>query len=244
LTFMNSGNAICILAKNPKCKKIKCGLESCIGNKQASLLARALLLDVISASLKVTRSDVYIAHWPPEARNDFEDILFLFKNEENNRKLVQRAEEITLIPQNGQSVTERLINVSRTLFDMGVKRVLFVCSDNPLLDPLILKAAFELLKDNNAVLGPTFDGGFYLLGLDGHYPELVDGIDWKPGSVYRQIRDKLDAGGMAWQELEISYDIDRPEELEQLYCDLDNLRLAGRDDMGYHTEKCLVNLKK
>ena len=97
---------------------------------------------------------------------------------------------------------------------------------------------------NRAVLGPTFDGGFYLLGFDGHYPELVNKIDWKPGNVYRQIKERLDAQGLAWQELELSYDIDRPEELKQLYCDLDILRLAGRDDVGCHTEKYLVNLKK
>ncbi|HBC46018.1 MAG TPA: hypothetical protein DCZ43_03125 [candidate division Zixibacteria bacterium] len=241
---MNNNNAICILAKNPKSGKVKGGLESCVGNKQAALLARALLLDVISASLKVAHTDVYIAHWPPQAKSDFEDIIYLFTIEEKNQRLSERADEITLIPQNGKNTIERVVNVSQTIFESGTKRVLFICSDNPLLDPLILKAAFELLKTNRAVLGPTFDGGFYLLGLDGHYPELVDNIDWKPGNVYRQIKERLETKGMAWQELELSYDIDRPEELKQLCNDLSTLRLAGRDDVGCHTEKCIVNLKK
>jgi uncharacterized protein len=243
-TNMKNGDAICILAKGPRSGKARNGLESCIGPKQAELLSRAFLLDVIAASLKTERSVVYIAYWPPEAGKDFEDLVSLFTSEEQNKKVAQRAGEISLIPQIGQSLTERLVNVTRDLFDNNVRRVLFVCADNPLIDPLILKAAFEFLSDNSVVLGPTFSGGFYLLGLDGYYPEIFNGIKWSPGNVYRQISNKLNAAGLNWQELEISYDIERPGELEQLYCDIDNLRLAGRDDMGYYTEKCLANLKK
>jgi glycosyltransferase A (GT-A) superfamily protein (DUF2064 family) len=242
--FMKSGNGICILAKVPQIGKAKSGLERFIGNKQAALLARALLLDVIAAVLKVPQTDVFVAHWPAEAQRDFADIIQLFKIEEENENLARRADEILLIPQEGRTMKERLINISRALFDTGLKRALFICSDNPLINPLILEASFELLKSNRVVLGPTFDGSFYLLGLDGHYPRIVDSIEWRPGKIYRQLRSTLDESGMAWQELEISYDINHPEGLEQLYNDIDNLRLAGQDELCRHTEKCLANLKK
>ncbi len=241
---MKSGNVICILAKNPRNGEVKSGLGKVIGEKQAAFLARALLLDVMAAVLKVPRVNTVIAHWPPDAATDFADIINIFKIEENNKGVARKADAITLIPQQGESINERLVNLSSSLFASEARRVLFVCSDTPLLDPSILKAALELLKENRAVLGPTFDGGFYLLGLDGHYPEIVNGINWSPGIVYRQISEKLEARKMPWQELEISYDIDRPEELEQLYCDIDNLRLAGQDEICRHTEKCLANLKK
>jgi glycosyltransferase A (GT-A) superfamily protein (DUF2064 family) len=241
---MKSGNGICILAKNPLSEKVKRGLESLIGSRQAALLARALLLDVIGAVLQVPKTEIFIAHWPPEAKNDFADILQLFKIEEENENLRRRADEILLIPQDGRTLHERLINLSRTLFESGLERTLFICSDNPLISPLVMKAALELLKKNKVVLGPTFEGGFYLLGLDGHYPRIVDNIHWRPGTIYRQLRKVLDQSGMAWQEIEISYDINHPEELEQLYNDIDNLRLTGRNDLCRHTERCLVNLKK
>ncbi len=241
---MKSGNGICILAKNPHIGKAKSGIERAIGNKRAALLAKALLLDVIATVLRVPRTEVFVAHWPPEAQKDFADIIQLFKIEDDDENLARRADEIILIPQHGRTLNERLINLSQVLFDMGLKRALFICSDNPLISPLILKASFELLKENRVVLGPTFDGSFYLLGLDGHYPQIVDKIEWKPGKIYRQLRKALDESGMAWQELEITYDINHLEELEQLYNDIDNLRLAGRDDLCRHTEKCLANLKK
>ena len=94
------------------------------------------------------------------------------------------------------------------------------------------------------ILGPTFDGGYYILGVDNHYPDIFDGIEWDSGFVFKQLKDRLVATGMPWQELEISYDIDRSEELEQLYFDIDNLRLAGQDDICHHTEKCLLNLRR
>jgi uncharacterized protein len=241
---MKNSDAICILATNPKSGKVKVGLECLLGGKNAGLLARALLLDVIATSLKVPRCDVFIAHWPAEAQVDFENLIYLFKADEKNKKISQRAEEIILIPQNGQNVCERLSDVCQKIFEMGARKILFICSDNPLLDPIILKAALELLRNNSVVLGPTFNGGFYLLGLDGHYPAMFDKIDWKPGTIYRQLRENLDRIKMPWQELEITYEIDYPEELEQLYCDIDILRLAGNNEIGYHTEKCLANLKK
>jgi glycosyltransferase A (GT-A) superfamily protein (DUF2064 family) len=241
---MKNGNVICILATNPKSGKVKVDLECLLGNKNAGLLARALLLDVIATALKVPRSDVFIAYWPAESKKDFDDLICLFQVEEKNKRISQRANEIALIPQNGQSVCQRLSDVSQALFGQDAKRVIFICSDNPLLDPMILKATFELLKDNSFVLGPTFEGGYYLLGLNGHYPEIFEKINWKPGSIYKQLRKNLDRSAKPWQELEISYEIDFPEELEQLYSDIDNLRLAGNNEIGCHTEKCLANLKK
>jgi uncharacterized protein len=241
---LKNSDVICILAKNPKPGKVKVQLESCLGNKQAALFSRALLMDIISTALKVTRASVAIAFCPVESKNDFEDILFLFQNEETNKKIARKAAEISLLPQMGESFGDRIKCLSQLLFDGGAGRIIFICSDNPLLDATILKASFKLLKDHKVIVGPTFDSGFYILGMDGHYPTLFDGINWDAGNVYKQIVEKLCLNRISWLELELSYDIDRPEELEQLYCDIDNLRLTGKNDICFHTEKYLANLKK
>jgi uncharacterized protein len=244
LASMKTDEIICILAKNPKPGKVKTELESVLGNKQSALLSRAFLLDTISTALKVPGADIVIAYWPGESLPDFEDIIFLYQSEETNKKASQRAKEIILVPQLGRDLGERIVNLSNAFFGEGAKRTLFICSDNPLLDVSIIKASFELLKSNHVVMGPTFDGGYYILGTDGHYPSLFAGINWTAGDIYRQLSDKICSSGMTWQELEISYDVDRPEELDQLYFDIDTLRLTGIDDICCHTEKCLANLKK
>jgi uncharacterized protein len=240
---MNSGKAICIMAKNPKPGKVKNHLEPCCGNKQAALLAKSFLLDVMSTALRIPRSEQFIAYWPLDSKEEFEDIVFLFQKEERDLKIAGKASELRLIPQEGETPDKRLSHISNIIFQAGAEKAIFLSSDNPLLDPMILKASFELLKKNNVVIGPTFDGGFYILGVDRHYPILFQGLDWKPGRLYRQITEKLENIGLSWQELEISYDIDRPEELEQLYCDIENLRLAGKNDLCYHTERCLANMR-
>jgi hypothetical protein len=240
-----NGNIICILAKCPRPGIVKTLLEQHLGLKQAAHLARAFMLDTIATALKVQRSDTFIAYCPEEAANEFEDIIFLFQNEEKDRRVASKSKTITLIPQMGHTLGERLSRLSQLFFEeRGFKRVLFLCSDVPLLEKSILKAAFELLKSHQVVVGPTFDGGYYLLGVSQNCTDIFKGIDWSGGEIYRQITEKLTADRVRWLELELSYDVDRPEELEQLYDDIENLRLTGKDDLCYHTEKYLANLKR
>ena len=241
---MKNENVICIMAKNPQPGRVKCELESCLSRAQAAALDRAFLLDTISTALRVPGCDVSIGYWPPESGNDFEDIICLFQNEERNRRVSARAGEIALIPQSGANPGERITSLAARLFEDGAKRILFTCSDNPLIEPIIFKASFELLKKHSAVIGPTFDGGYYVLGLSRPDISVFDSINWNSDGLYRQITEKLNADLINWQELELSYDIDRPAELEQLYFDIDNLRLAGKNLICYHTEKCLANFKK
>jgi hypothetical protein len=105
-------------------------------------------------------------------------------------------------------------------------------------------ASFELLKHANVILGPTFDGSFYLIGMDSYYLGLFDEIEWTPGRIYRNLLERINRAKLKWLELEISYDVDTPQDLEQLYYDIDNLRLAGKNDICRHTENCLLHLKR
>ena len=241
---MKNGNVICLFAKYPAPGKVKNRLETIVGRKQAAFLARAFLLDAISTSLKVPGADLYLAHTPPDAGKDFEDMLYLFANEEKDHKVARKAGSITLIPQSEGDLGSRLRTASEFFFKGDARRVVFVGSDSPLLQPVVLRASFELLKKKQVVIGPTFDGGYYLIGCAGHFPELFEEINWSTSSVYRETISRLSKNGMEWQELELSYDVDGPRELQQLYFDIDNLRLAGENHTAYHTEKCLQNLDK
>jgi len=241
---MKNANVICIMAKNPQPGSVKSNLECCLSRIQAAMLARAFLFDTISTALRVPRCDVCIGYWPPESRSDFEDIICLFQKEEENRRVSARAKEIVLIPQLGADPGERITGLAARLFEDCARRILFTCSDSPLIEPLILKASFELLKNHSIVIGPTFDGGYYVFGLSEPHNSVFEAIDWNTDGLYRQIVEKLNGDKINWQELELSYDIDRPEELEQLYSDIDNLRLAGKEQICYHTEKCLANFRK
>ena len=158
-------------------------------------------------------------------------------------KIVRKADAVRLIPQVGANPGQRLGYVAKALFDEDADRVILVSSDIPLLDPVIFIASFRLLREYDVVLGPTFDGSFYLIGTDCFYPELFEGTPWAEGAVYKGLSDRLIRDGLRWQELEISYDFDTSDGLEQLYSDIDHLRLAGKDNICCHMEKYLMGLK-
>jgi glycosyltransferase A (GT-A) superfamily protein (DUF2064 family) len=239
---MKNRNAICILTARPKPGRND--LEWHLGKKQSALLSRAFLLDTIAAALHVTRCNIYLAYCTDDEPGGFNDIIYLFKNEENDHSLIRKADDILPLAQEGLDTGQRISNISYALFKKGIARVLIVCPDSPIIDPVILKASIELLKSYNVVLGPTFDGAYYLVGVGNHYPQLFEAVDWAKENVYKQTIDNITKLNLKWQELEISYDVDRLEALEQLYCDIDNLRLTGKNDICRHTEKCLANLKR
>ncbi len=240
---MNS-NFICITAEYPDPERISAGLLGCVGKKHAAFLQRAFMMDLISVSLKVPRSEIVLGFRPDNSLDGFRDLIFLYQNEERDRKIARKAESIALIPQKGENTGQRLASLSEEIFKMGAKRLLFLKPDTPLIDPIVLRASFELLRGNQVVAGPTFNGGYYLLGVDNHYPSLYDGIDIQRGNLYKHLIDRLNGYSMNWQELELSYDVEGPDELDQLCSDIDNLRLAGEENLCIHTEKFLMNLKK
>jgi len=110
------------------------------------------------------------------------------------------------------------------------------------MEPLLLKASLELLNKFQVVLGPTFEGSFYLIGCDNFYPQVFDKSIAECGHIYRRLVEILAAEGIRWQEIELSYSIEGPDELNQLYSDIENLRLAGDEKSCLHTENCLMKL--
>ncbi len=239
-----NGNIICVFTRYPSPCTVKTKLEEFLGKKQAAFLARAFLMDTISASLKVPRSSLVIAYSPSDSRKELENILYLFAREETNKKIAKMAESIGLIPQAEGCLGDRFTIVSESLFADGAQKVIFIGSDSPLLQPLVLRASFELLSEKQVVVGPTFDGRHYLLGVNNHLPRFFAGIDWSSPRTYSETVSRLAGDGLKWQELELSYDVDGPAELEQLYFDIDNLRLTGENEIAYHSERCLQNLEK
>lgn len=239
---MDHKNVICVFAKCPRPGMVKRRLENVLGQKNAAFLARAFLMDIISTSLKVRNADVAIAHWPPDTEKDFEEIIYLFSREEKSKRIRQRLSEISLIPQFGEDLGERMANAAGNLFAAGARKVLIVGADVPHIHPSIFQAAMALLNKKQVVLGPTFDGGYYMIGMRNPVPEVFNGISWGSSSVYRKTTEILDSKDIDWQELELSYDVDTPENLEQLYMEIDTLRLTGEGSICYHTEQCLKNL--
>lgn len=91
-------------------------------------------------------------------------------------------------------------------------RLIIIGSDCGELNAEIITQAFDALSDHQVVLGPTFDGGYYLLGLQNPNLDLFSGIEWSTDSVYPQTIEKVKAQNLSYFELPRLHDIDFEED--------------------------------
>jgi rSAM/selenodomain-associated transferase 1 len=98
--------------------------------------------------------------------------------------------------------------------------VIIIGTDVPSMTPGDLTEARQALASgHDAVLGPAEDGGYYLIGLNAHAPELFEGVDWGCSAVLEETRARLRALGWHWHELSTRWDVDTPEDYDRLLAD-------------------------
>ena len=138
-------------------------------------------------------------------------------------------EAFALRPQADGDLGHRMLDFFEGEFESGASRVVLLGSDSPTLDPSIVVAAFLALEGRDVVLGPSTDGGYYLVGCRGSAPPLFEGIDWSTPDVLGQTVDRLRDTGRSLAILPPWYDIDTPDDWTTLRGHLRALRRAGVD---------------
>ena len=118
--------------------------------------------------------------------------------------------------QSGGDLGRRLRLAIDEGFCAGAPAVVVIGTDCPALTVAHLGAAQDALAETDAVLGPAFDGGYYLIGLRQPQHALFEGIAWSTNQVLRQTLDAASRAGLSVRLLETLADIDRPEDLKLL----------------------------
>lgn len=108
---------------------------------------------------------------------------------------------------------EKMKSALAESFMAGFEKVIMIGTDCPDLDRFILDRAFQQLDRNDLVLGPTEDGGYYLIGLNRLIAELFIGISWSTAEVLAQTQAIASKLHLNVSYLPILHDIDRPEDL-------------------------------
>lgn len=131
--------------------------------------------------------------------------------------------DLLMAPQGGGDLGERMARAFARAWQDGCGRVVLVGADCPALSVEILQSAFTALADQDLVLGPAVDGGYYLLGLSRPAPELFENQPWGDRALLAATLDVARWAGLSMQLLEELADIDRPEDLQHLgdYPDLE-----------------------
>lgn len=114
--------------------------------------------------------------------------------------------------QRGRELGERMYQAFDSQFAKGAERVCIIGSDTFEITPEIIRSAFEALKENDVVIGPAQDGGYYLLGMKELQPELFQHKSWSTESVLDQTISDLDRLHLRYSLLPELNDIDRKED--------------------------------
>ncbi|MCI4650254.1 DUF2064 domain-containing protein [Phaeodactylibacter sp.] len=116
----------------------------------------------------------------------------------------------------GGTFGERLSNAYQAVFDLGYERVIAIGNDCPELNTGVLLQAAGTLEDHGLVLGPTQDGGAYLIGLQrsAFDPTAFANLPWQTDTVYEALQA---LAGDAVAVLSTSFDVDHPGTLSRQF---------------------------
>jgi uncharacterized protein len=120
----------------------------------------------------------------------------------------------TVKPQVGRDLGQRLQNAFDFLFSAGADKAILLASDTPDISSLIITKALDALKSRDVVLGPSHDGGYYLIGMRTLHHELFIGIRWGSSEVLAHTVDRINSLGLTLHLLPELIDIDNAADYE------------------------------
>jgi uncharacterized protein len=201
--FQQPANALVILTKTPQPGQSKTRLVPPLSYTDAADLARALLIDQLDNLARFDGARLFIAFTPEKTAGFFEAF---------------SAQGFTCFAQRGQSLGERMRRAFEHLFASGFENIILIGSDLPALPLRFFHQAYACLEKSAAdvVLGPSADGGYYLVGMNRMIATIFDDIGWSGDDVLAQTIHKLEDRGLKHELLPEWYDIDTAKDLKRL----------------------------
>jgi rSAM/selenodomain-associated transferase 1 len=242
--------ALAVMTKAPQVGRVKTRLVPPLTSEEAADLNKCFLRDT-AAAISIACS---VGLQPPNAANT--------RFEPGAHRAPQRCcgiavytplgaesaydgllpADFSLLPQRGDKFGERLYLAVEDLFKCGFASVCLIDSDSPTVPAEAFAEAVELLSasDDCVVLGPSDDGGYYLIGVKKPYHRLFEQIDWSTERVLRQTMQRATEMELKVQLLPIGYDVDDGASLRRLGNEL--LADATSPDIAPYTREFLAKL--
>ncbi|MBX3330865.1 MAG: TIGR04282 family arsenosugar biosynthesis glycosyltransferase [Nitrospira sp.] len=199
--------ALVIFAKAPIPGQVKTRLCPPLTPEEAATLHGSFVLDILertkgAASKLKLPIDRYLACSPSATHVFF--------------KIMEERQGVKLIDQVGDDLGARMNQAFNTLFARGYGQVLLIGTDVPTLPLDHFRQALASLENHDLVLGPAFDGGYYLIGLKRVAPELFADIPWSTDQVLRLTQEKAAGIGLKASVIQPWRDVDTLADLEAL----------------------------
>lgn len=222
--------ALAVMTKAPRPGQVKTRLIPPLTPLEAAELNRCFLRDTAAAILRASGENArgVGVYTPRGAEADYVDIL---------------PSDFDLLPQRDGNFGERLVGAAEDLFQVGFASVCLIDSDSPTVRTEYGRAAKLLsLPGDRVVLGPSDDGGYYLIGLKKLHHRLFEEIDWSTERVLEQTIARAKQLNVSIEFLPCGYDVDGELSLRRLRDELLASDAGSATEIAPHTREFLARL--
>lgn len=183
-----------LFLKYPAPGLVKTRIGKVLGVDSTAGLYRSFVADILH-KIQAVEADLIVYFDPPDRQSDVR---------------IWLGTKLLLFPQKGNDLGKKMENAFLEQFQMGYQRLVLIGSDIPHISSAILRESLDLLCENQAVIGPAKDGGYYLIGFNSSrfLPQVFQGIAWSTGSVFRESMAVFEKNGITAAELAMMSDID------------------------------------
>ena len=193
-------NALIIFSRLPIGKETKTRLANCLSENERESLHFAMWKDIFNEVLKIKINTDIFLYWTGSG-----DI-------KNYLEFVPASFQIC--KQIGSNLGEKMSNASKNIFDLGYKNAIIIGSDIPELKSEYINRAFEILIDNDIALGPSYDGGYWLIGMKKFSPDVFNISSWGNSSVLNATVQHLQKSNLTYKFTDKLRDIDTYEDIK------------------------------
>jgi len=222
--------ALAVMTKAPQAGRVKTRLVPPLTPEQAAELNKCFLRDTAAAISNAAGADTacgIAVYTPVGAESAYTDIL---------------PADFSLLPQRGDKFGERLYLALEDLFKCGFDSLCLIDSDSPTVPAENFAQAVELLSasEDRVVLGPSDDGGYYLVGMKKPHRHLFEKIDWSTERVLNQTVQRAAEIDLEVKLLPTGFDVDDDAGLRRLRNEL--LGEQADDSVAPNTQRFLADL--
>ncbi|MBT5549804.1 MAG: glycosyltransferase [Nitrospina sp.] len=208
-------NAVVLFARDPVLGKVKTRLSPFLDDETILQLYTCFLHDSLDKIRQVENADLFIGISPSNQSGFFTGM---------------PGSDMRIFVQEGKELGDKMRRAIQDRFAEGYERVVIIGSDSPSLPVSYIERA--LASDKDMVLGPSTDGGYYLIGMKGALTEVFEGVTWGTEKVLQETCDHLVQNGVPLELLPVWYDIDSPEDLKFFKTHLQLIEQSGLGTAG------------
>lgn len=190
-------NALIIFTRIPEAGKTKTRLQKKLSMEECANLHKCFLKDIHDIFVNLSDIDIIISHTDEGDLNILKSIFY---------------KENLYIKQYGNNLNEKMYNAIKDTLNLKYDKCILIGADIPEINEEDIIEAFSLLDDNDFVFGPSYDGGYYLVGIK----EVNDLIFKSESENLKDLINILEANNLKYKLVSEKHDIDEYKDLIDL----------------------------